>query len=157
MICLQVISFYYGESSLVLLPPKPSFLNTLSTLMALMPQNIYKRLLRKAMLLSKLLLIHLIISMLLWKRIFWKVRELQDYLRWRLQIWTKPFMTTFRRRISNRGYKLTPKGEQILEQYKGIINRHPKKNLYASDFLVDFLLNYLVTNIWNPLPFRVQW
>ena len=41
----------------------------------------------------------------------------------------KPFMTTFRRRISNRGYKLTPKGEQILEQYKGIINRHPKKNL----------------------------
>ena len=51
----------------------------------------------------------------------------------------KPFMTTFRRRISNRGYKLTPKGEQILEQYKGIINRHPKKNLYASDFWIDFL------------------
>ena len=31
---------YYGESSLVLLPPKPGFLNTLSILMALMPQNI---------------------------------------------------------------------------------------------------------------------
>jgi hypothetical protein len=31
--------------------------------------------------------------------------------------------------FSIRGYKLTPKGEQILEQYKGIIDRHPKKNL----------------------------
>ena len=31
--------------------------------------------------------------------------------------------------FSIRGYKLTPKGEQILEQYKGIIYRHPKKNL----------------------------
>ena len=30
---------------------------------------------------------------------------------------------------SIRGYKLTPKGEQILEQYKDIIGRHPKKNL----------------------------
>ena len=30
--------------------------------------------------------------------------------------------------FSIRGYKLTPKGEQILEQYKGIIDRHPKKN-----------------------------
>ena len=28
-----------------------------------------------------------------------------------------------------RGYKLTPKGEQILEQYQNIIDRHPKKNL----------------------------
>ena len=28
-----------------------------------------------------------------------------------------------------RGYKLTPKGEQILEQYQEIIDRHPKKNL----------------------------
>ena len=28
-----------------------------------------------------------------------------------------------------RGYKLTPKGEQILEQYKDIIDLHPKKNL----------------------------
>ena len=31
--------------------------------------------------------------------------------------------------FSIRDYKLTPKGEQILEQYKGIIYRHPKKNL----------------------------
>ena len=31
--------------------------------------------------------------------------------------------------FSIRGYKLTPKREQILEQYKGIIDRHPKKNL----------------------------
>ena len=31
--------------------------------------------------------------------------------------------------FSIRGYKLTPKGEQILEQYKGIIDHHPKKNL----------------------------
>ena len=30
---------------------------------------------------------------------------------------------------SIRGYKSTPKGEQILEQYKDIIDRHPKKNL----------------------------
>ena len=59
--------------------------------------------------------------------------------------------------FSIRGYKLTPKREQILEQYKGIIDRHPKKNLWASDFWIDFLLNCLVTNIWNPLPFRVQW
>lgn len=28
-----------------------------------------------------------------------------------------------------RGYKLTPKGEEILEQYQVIIDRHPKKNL----------------------------
>lgn len=28
-----------------------------------------------------------------------------------------------------RGYKLTPKGEQILKQYQDIIDRHPKKNL----------------------------
>ena len=28
-----------------------------------------------------------------------------------------------------RGYKLTPKGEQILEQYHEIIDHHPKKNL----------------------------
>ena len=28
-----------------------------------------------------------------------------------------------------RGYKLTPNGEQILEQYQEIIDRHPKKNL----------------------------
>ena len=28
-----------------------------------------------------------------------------------------------------RGYKLTPKGEEILEQYQDIIDRHPKKNL----------------------------
>ena len=28
-----------------------------------------------------------------------------------------------------RGYKLTPKGEHILEQYQDIIDRHPKKNL----------------------------
>ena len=27
-----------------------------------------------------------------------------------------------------RGYKLTPKGEQILKQYQEIIDRHPKKN-----------------------------
>ena len=27
------------------------------------------------------------------------------------------------------GYKLTPKWEQLLEQYKDIIDRHPKKNL----------------------------
>ena len=31
--------------------------------------------------------------------------------------------------FSIRGYKLTPKREQILEQYKGVIDRHPKKNL----------------------------
>lgn len=31
--------------------------------------------------------------------------------------------------FSIRGYKLTPKGEQILEQYQKIIDRHPKKNL----------------------------
>lgn len=31
--------------------------------------------------------------------------------------------------FSIRGYKLTPKGEEILEQYKDIIDRHPKKNL----------------------------
>ncbi len=31
--------------------------------------------------------------------------------------------------FSIRGYKLTPKGEQILEQYQEIIDRHPKKNL----------------------------
>ena len=28
-----------------------------------------------------------------------------------------------------RGYKLTPKGEEILEQYQDIVDRHPKKNL----------------------------
>ena len=28
-----------------------------------------------------------------------------------------------------RGYKLTPKGEQILKQYQDIVDRHPKKNL----------------------------
>ena len=28
-----------------------------------------------------------------------------------------------------RGYKLTPKGEQILKQYQNIVDRHPKKNL----------------------------
>ena len=31
--------------------------------------------------------------------------------------------------FSIRGYKLTPKGEQILEQYQEIIDRHPKKKL----------------------------
>ena len=31
--------------------------------------------------------------------------------------------------FSIRGYKLTPKGEQILKQYQEIIDRHPKKNL----------------------------
>ena len=31
--------------------------------------------------------------------------------------------------FSIRGYKLTPKGELILEQYQDIIDRHPKKNL----------------------------
>ena len=31
--------------------------------------------------------------------------------------------------FSIRCYKLTPKGEQILEQYQKIIDRHPKKNL----------------------------
>jgi len=31
--------------------------------------------------------------------------------------------------FSIRGYKLTTKGEQILEQYQEIIDRHPKKNL----------------------------
>ena len=31
--------------------------------------------------------------------------------------------------FSIRGYKLTPKGEQILKQCKDIIDRHPKKNL----------------------------
>ena len=31
--------------------------------------------------------------------------------------------------FSIRGYKLTPKWEQLLEQYKDIIDRHPKKNL----------------------------
>ena len=31
--------------------------------------------------------------------------------------------------FSIRGYKLTLKGEQILEQYQEIIDRHPKKNL----------------------------
>ena len=31
--------------------------------------------------------------------------------------------------FSIRDYKLTPKGEQILEQYQDIIDRHPKKNL----------------------------
>ena len=29
--------------------------------------------------------------------------------------------------FSIRGYKLTPKGERILEQYQDIIDRHPKK------------------------------
>jgi len=28
-----------------------------------------------------------------------------------------------------RGYKLTPKGEHILRQYKEIIDRYPNKNL----------------------------
>ena len=28
-----------------------------------------------------------------------------------------------------RGYKMIPKGEQILEQYQEIIDHHPKKNL----------------------------
>ena len=32
-------------------------------------------------------------------------------------------------RFSIRGYKLTPKGERILEQYQVIVDRHPKKNL----------------------------
>ena len=31
--------------------------------------------------------------------------------------------------FSIRGYKLSPKGEQILEQYQEIIDRYPKKNL----------------------------
>jgi len=31
--------------------------------------------------------------------------------------------------FSIRGYKLTSKGVQILEQYQKIIDRHPKKNL----------------------------
>lgn len=31
--------------------------------------------------------------------------------------------------FSIRGYKLTPKGERILEQYQDIVDRHPKKNL----------------------------
>ena len=31
--------------------------------------------------------------------------------------------------FSIRGYKLTPKGEQILKQYQDIVDRHPKKNL----------------------------
>ena len=31
--------------------------------------------------------------------------------------------------FSIRGYRLTPKGERILEQYQDIIDRHPKKNL----------------------------
>lgn len=31
--------------------------------------------------------------------------------------------------FSIRGYKLTPKGEEILEQYQNIFDRHPKKNL----------------------------
>ena len=31
--------------------------------------------------------------------------------------------------FSIRGYKLSPKGEQILEQYQEIIDRCPKKNL----------------------------
>lgn len=31
--------------------------------------------------------------------------------------------------FSIRGYKITPKGEHILEQYQDIIDRHPKKNL----------------------------
>ncbi len=31
--------------------------------------------------------------------------------------------------FSIRDYKLTPKGEQILEQYQDIIGRHPKKNI----------------------------
>lgn len=31
--------------------------------------------------------------------------------------------------FSIRGYKLTPKWEQILKQCKDIIDRHPKKNL----------------------------
>ena len=31
--------------------------------------------------------------------------------------------------FSIRGYKLTPKGEQTLEQYQDIVDRHPKKNL----------------------------
>ena len=31
--------------------------------------------------------------------------------------------------FSIRGYKLTPKGEEILEQYQDIVDRHPKKNL----------------------------
>ena len=29
--------------------------------------------------------------------------------------------------FSIRGYKLTPKGERILEQYQDIVDRHPKK------------------------------
>ena len=31
--------------------------------------------------------------------------------------------------FSIRGYKLTPKGEEILEQNQDIVDRHPKKNL----------------------------
>ena len=31
--------------------------------------------------------------------------------------------------FSIRGYKITPKGEHILEQDQDIIDRHPKKNL----------------------------
>ena len=31
--------------------------------------------------------------------------------------------------FSIRGYKLTPKGKQILERYQEIVDRHPKKNL----------------------------
>lgn len=31
--------------------------------------------------------------------------------------------------FSIRGYKITPKGEHILEQYQDIVDRHPKKNL----------------------------
>ena len=31
--------------------------------------------------------------------------------------------------FSIRSYKLTPKGERILEQYQDIVDRHPKKNL----------------------------
>ena len=67
------------------------------------------------------------------KRIFWKARELQNYLRWRLHL-NQAFHDHFLEEelasfFSIRGYKLTPKGERILEQYQDIVDRHPKKNL----------------------------
>lgn len=31
--------------------------------------------------------------------------------------------------FSIRGYKLTPKGEEILEQNQDIVDHHPKKNI----------------------------
>ena len=42
--------------------------------------------------------------------------------------------------FSIRGYKLTPKGERILEQYQDIVDRHPKKKSLIKWFFGWFSL-----------------